>query len=110
MKLLKLPADQAWKHVFEFVKKTSFCKSIGSKAITYQLKYIENQIHFNCLTRNDGNDEIVSKEMFIEFYESILKIETVNTNTIKTLVPNSLYRMRSPMIALLKACGLLQNS
>ncbi len=109
MKLEKMSSNQAWQTASSFAAKNDFCKSVGPKAITYQLRFVDGQIVFNCPTRSNGEDEIVSKEMFIEFIESIQKIEPINTNSIKTKIPNSLYRMRSPMIALLKACGLLQE-
>ncbi len=105
-----MSSNQAWQIASNFATKKGFCKSVGIKIITYNLMFIENQIIFNCPTRIDGEDEIVTKEMFCEFFVSISRVEPINTNTIKTLIPNSLYRMRSPMIALLKACGLLQNS
>jgi hypothetical protein len=108
MKLVKISSHQAWQTASNFATKNDFCKSVGSKPITYQLRFVDDQIVFNCTTRSEGKDEKVSKDMFIEFIESIEKIEPVNTNTIKSNIPNSIYRMRSPMIALLMACELLQ--
>jgi hypothetical protein len=76
--------------------------------IEYQLRLEGNMLFYKGGNRNNGEEEPILKDEFITAFERIKALDEINTSTIKTLIPNSLYRKRTPFVGLLYSFGIIQ--
>lgn len=105
MKIASLNGNLAWAIVGIYVSKNKSFRSVSG--ITYEAKLLNNLIQYVGDNRNEGMPETINEEEFISAFDSIKSILDINTNTIKNLLPSSLYRKRTPFIGLLFSAGIL---
>lgn len=106
MKINPLNGNQAWAIAASRVIQDGSFRSISG--ITYLAKVCEDYIAYNGGNRNNGEEEIISKADFVAGYNAIRDLEEINTNTIKTLLPGSFYRKRTPFIGLLFSAEIIK--
>jgi hypothetical protein len=105
MKISSINGTLAWRILsFYIIENKSFTSITG---IVYQAKLVSNGIEYIGDNRNEGLPERIDKKEFIAGFDLIKNIDPINTNTIKGILPNSLYRKRSPFIGLLNSAGIL---
>lgn len=105
MKIASLNGKLAWAIVgFHVLKNKSFTSISGN---SYGAKIFDDTIQYRGINRNDGLPENLDKNEFISAFDSIKSLDDINTNTIKNLLPSSLYRKRTPFIGLLTSSGIL---
>lgn len=106
MNIVSLNGELAWASVAYYVLQHKNFKSVSG--IEYQTRIAGNKIYYKGSNRNEGEEEIITKEEFTEAFANIQSITEINTNTIKTIIPNSLYRKRTPFIGLLFSSGIIK--
>ena len=81
---------------------------INNAQLAYVEAYIKGDyIFYKGGKRNNGEDETISKVDFISAFNAIKSLTDINTNTIKHLIPTSIYKKRTPFVGLLKSAGLI---
>jgi hypothetical protein len=75
--------------------------------IEYQARCTGDVIIYCCKSRNNGEEESISKQQFISSFEAIKHFDEINTNTIKGKIQSSIYRKRTPLIGILKSCRII---
>jgi hypothetical protein len=106
MKITSINGNLAWSIIAFYIIQNKSFTSI--KGIVYQAKLLSNRIEYIGGNRNQGLPEPIEKEEFIFGFDLIKNIDPINTNTIKGILPNTLYRKRSPFIGLLNSTGILK--
>ena len=107
MKIAPLNGRLAWAIVSFYVSKNKSFESVSG--ITYEADFLDDLIQYVGKNRNEGMPETINMEEFVSAFDSIKSIHDINTNTIKNLLPSSLYRKRTPFIGLLVSAGLLDQ-
>lgn len=105
MKLQNTSASFAINKIETLLSKQTYFHSV--RGIKYEAYIKDNFICYLGGERNKGQEETMSKEDFIAAFNAIKNLPDINTNTIKHLIPTSIYRKRTPFIGLLKSAGLL---
>jgi hypothetical protein len=106
MKIQALNGEMAWAIIAYGIFNESKFESVTG--ITYETRISGNAILYKGGRRNNGMEESIGKDEFIKAFEKIKKEKEINTNTIKSLIPNSLYQKRTPLIGLLFYFGILK--
>lgn len=104
MVISPITSEIAWKLVQTLNRKEVRSTSRG---VVYRVKTTKNVIYYSTDSRNAGEPEVIYKSDFLKAYDAIRGLEDINTNRIKKVVPTTLYRQRSPLIAILCAAGVL---
>jgi hypothetical protein len=99
MKLQSIDGPKAWAIVYYNSTQNVVFNSVTG--IKYQLRSESNMLFYKGGNRNKGEEETISKDKFISAFDKIKSLDEINTNTIKSIVPNSLYRKRTPFIGML---------
>ena len=102
MKIQLINAFQAWAIIFDYAIQHKQCKSL--LGIVYSLHIDSN----SAPTRNNGLLEEISRTQFIEFFNSIIGMDDINTNIIKDKVPSGLYKKRSLLLAKLTSSEIIK--
>ena len=90
---------QAWVIVTShIIRKRSFRSVSG---ITYDARLFDDGIAYKGGERSNGEEEVIRETDFVAAFNAIRDLPVINTNTIKTMLPGSLYRKRTPFIGLL---------
>ena len=105
MKLQNTDGSLAFVKIETMFSKQNYFHSV--RGIKYEAYIKDNFICYRGGERNKGLEETMSKEDFITAFNAIKDLPGINTNTIKHLIPTSIYRKRTPFIGLLKSAGLL---
>lgn len=105
MKLNKLTAELAWSIVAYHVTQHGCFYSVRDK-LRYNANLEGECIKFWGGNRQQGVEEI-AKADFTEAFVAIAQLQTINTSSIKKLLPQNLYAKRSPFIGLLVSSKLL---
>ena len=53
--------------------------------------------------------EKISRIEFLNTYDNLNRLDVINTNTIKEILPNTMYRKRTPFIGILYSTGILEK-
>ncbi len=106
MKIVSLNGELAWAIVAFHVLQNESFHSVTN--ITYQARVDDDLIIYKGGNRNNGEEEPISKGDFITGFEAIKNLEEINTNAIKELLPNAIYRKRTPFIGLLLSAGIIK--
>jgi hypothetical protein len=106
MKISVLNKKHAWSVIAYYIIKNKSFKSISG--IKYSANISDHSISYKGDNRNNGEEEIILKEEFTQAFEAIQSMDDINTNTIKAVIPNSLYRKRTPFIGLLFSSEIIQ--
>lgn len=104
MKISAITPEMAWQLVRLFNRKEI---QSATQRKTYRLRFSKDILYLKAESRNQGEEELISKNEFTTAFASIAKLPSINTNLIKHVIPKSLYRKRSPLIAILYAAGIL---
>lgn len=105
MKIQPIDGNMAWAIICYSALKYGEFKSVSG--IKYQFRIDNDVLYYNGGKRNKGEDETITKKEFITAFESIKILNDINTNAIKTIIPSSLYRKRTPVIGLLLSAGII---
>ena len=100
-----LTGQQAWDMVCDYIRNNKSITSISK--ITYKARVNGNTIYYQGGNRSGGEEEPMEKDDFINAFETVKRLEIVNTNTIKGEIPNAIYRKRTPFIAMLLSSGII---
>ncbi len=106
MKIVSLNDGHAWAIVTHHVRQNKSFETVSG--INYSARVEGNAIFYRGSDRNNGEEEIITRVEFAEAFSNVQSVENINTNSIKTLVPNSLYRKRTPFIGLLYSSKIIQ--
>ena len=105
MKIAALNAQHAWIIVKDYVRHNKSFNSIS--AVHYTARISGDSIFYKGTNRNNGEEEMIARAEFVEAFLNIQLLKDINTNTIKPVIPNSLYQKRSPLVGLLHSSGIL---
>ena len=105
MKIVQLEKP-AWDVIVNYVQTNSCFKSVTG--IQYQARVSGTVIYYQGGNRNGGEEETITMDDFNKAFKSIQSFTNINTNSIKTTIPNSIYRKRTPFIGLLYSSGIIQ--
>lgn len=94
-----LTGSNVWELVTKQIDQKGKIKS--SRGIIYKSRFDADNIYYKGGDRNKGEEESIAKKDFIQAFEAVKNLDKINTNTIKKLVPTSIYRKRTPFIAML---------
>lgn len=107
MKLVALNGNMAWAAAADYIARNSHFRSVTG--ITYQAELRNDLIAYRGGNRNNGEEETIARKDFIEAFNAMRNIDEINTNTIKRLITNTLYRKRTPFIGLLYSAEILKK-
>lgn len=97
--------QQAWELVCNHIRQSNSISSVSG--IIYKARESGNTIYYQGGERRGGEEEPMAKNDFVKAFEAIKKLNIVNTNTIKGIIPNGIYRKRTPFIAMLLSAGII---
>lgn len=106
MKLAKFDGDLAWAVVCYYI--TEHKKFTSVTGIVYDARIQADEIVYKGGNRNGGQFEAIAKRDFIQAFEAIRKLPEINTNIIKDVIPNAVYRKRTPLIGMLHSAHVLR--
>jgi len=93
-------AEQAWDKATAHLQSTG--RIITATGIVYNAWVTQEVISYQAETRSNGVPETIGRSEFISAVKAISRLPRINTSSVKDVVPKSLYRKRSPLIAILK--------
>jgi hypothetical protein len=101
-------AKEIWSIIVHFVDVNISFNSVTN--IKYCAKIVGDSIVYKGGegARNTDGEEILKSD-FVDTFNKIKSLHTINTNSIKDEIPNSLYRKRTPFIGLLFSAGILEE-
>jgi len=100
-----LTGFQAWEIVCDHIRLNKRITSVTK--INYNSRVSGNTIFYQGGNRSGGEEESMAKEDFIKAFDAVKHLNVINTNTIKGKIPNSIYRKRTPFIAMLLSAKLI---
>jgi hypothetical protein len=107
-KYRSMNGEDVWNIVVQLIKASKCFQSVTG--ISYEAEISDNHVYYKGgKGKRDIEGEEISKIDFVKAFDKIKSLNEINTNTIKKIIPNTLYRKRTPFIGLLFSAGIIEK-
>lgn len=106
MRVQEIDGKMAWYIVIGYIRETGLF--LGLRGNKYPCRCSDDVIYYKGENRNNSEEEEIRKEDFIMGFDTIKSLEKINSNSIKGLIPNKLYRKRTALIGLMLSAEIIK--